>query len=97
MGPYDFWKDTAFDLNHDGEIDSSEWAFINETVFSEDSVSDIDDDDDDELDDDLLDDVEDMLKDNDEFGLTMDELEMMDEDERRDALEDAGFDVDDFE
>lgn len=30
-------------------------------------------------------------------GLDRDELEMMDEDERREALEDAGFDVDDFD
>ena len=30
-------------------------------------------------------------------GLDRDELEMMDEDERREALEDAGFDVDEFD
>ena len=30
-------------------------------------------------------------------GLSRDDLEMMDPDERREALEDAGFDADDFE
>lgn len=30
-------------------------------------------------------------------GLDIDELELMDDDERREALEDAGFDADDFD
>ncbi len=74
-GPFDvMFGNTPFDLNHDGHIDGGEWAFINDTLFSDDSSSGIDEDD--EID---------------------DELEMMDPDERREALGDAGFDADDFE
>ncbi len=83
-GPFDdLFGNTAFDLNRDGHIDGAEWAFINDTLFTDHDSSDGSDD---SYDDDL------------EFaGLDRDELEIMDPDERREALEDAGFDVDDFE
>ena len=84
-GPFDdMFGNTPFDLNHDGHIDDGEWAFINDTLFSDDSSSNIDEDD--EIDDEL-----------EMAGLSRDDLEMMDPDERREALEDAGFDADDFD
>ena len=82
-GPLDrLFGHSAFDFNHDGKIDAAEWAFINETIFNdEDTLSDYDDSDD-EL---------------EMAGLDRDELEYMDEDERREVLEDSGFDPDDFD
>jgi hypothetical protein len=39
-GPFDdMFGNTPFDLNNDGHIDASEWAFINDTVFKEDDDS----------------------------------------------------------
>ncbi len=85
FGPFDdMFGNTPFDLNHDGHIDGGEWAFINDTLFSDDSSSSADEDD--EFDDEL-----------EMSGLSRDDLEMMDPEERREALEDAGFDADDFE
>ena len=84
-GPFDdMFGNTPFDLNHDGHIDGGEWAFINDTLFSDDSSSSTSEDD--EIDDEL-----------EMAGLSRDDLEMMDQEERREALEDAGFDADDFE
>lgn len=84
-GPFDdMFGNTPFDLNHDGHIDGGEWAFINDTLFSDDSSSSTSEDD--EIDDEL-----------EMAGLSRDDLEMMDPEERREALEDAGFDADDFE
>ena len=84
-GPFDdMFGNTPFDLNHDGHIDGGEWAFINDTLFSDDSSSSASEED--EIDDEL-----------EMVGLSRDDLEMMDQEERREALEDAGFDVDDFE
>ena len=84
-GPFDdMFGNTPFDLNNDGHIDGGEWAFINDTLFSDDSSSSTSEDD--EIDDEL-----------EMAGLSRDDLEMMDPDERREALEDAGFDADDFE
>ena len=81
-GPMDrLFGHSAFDFNHDGKINAAEWAFINETIFNEeDTSSDYDD-----LDDDI-----------EMAGLDRDELEYMDADERRSAIEDAGLDPDDF-
>ncbi len=84
-GPMDrLFGHSAFDFDHDGNIDAAEWAFINDTIFKEEdtSSSDYDDDVDDEL---------------EMAGLDRDELEFMDADERREALEDAGLDPDDFD
>ncbi len=84
-GPFDdMFGNTPFDLNNDGHIDGGEWAFINDTLFSDDSSSGVDEDD--ELEDEL-----------DMAGLDRDELELMDPEERREALEDAGLDADDFD
>lgn len=63
--------------------DGGEWSLINDTLFS-DNIS--DDGSEDELEDEL-----------EMAGLSVDELELMDPDERRQTLEDAGFDADDFE
>ncbi len=86
-GPFDdMFGNTPFDLNNDGHIDAGEWAFINDTVFKEDDESSDFDEEEDELEDEL-----------EMAGLSKDDLEMMDPDERREALEDAGFDADDFD
>ena len=85
-GPFDdMFGETPFDLDRDGHIDAGEWSLINDTLFSDDTRrSSIDEDDD----------FEDEL---DMAGLDRDELEMMDPEERREALEDAGLDADDFD
>ena len=90
-GPMDrLFGNSAFDLNRDGKIDAAEWAFINDTLFEDNngisSGSSFDDDEDD----DITDEIE-------MAGLDRDELEFMDADERREALEDAGLDPDDFD
>ncbi|WP_026509238.1 hypothetical protein [Butyrivibrio sp. LC3010] len=51
-GPFDdMFGNTPFDLNHDDHIDGGEWAFINDTLFSDDSSSSTSEDD--EIDDEL--------------------------------------------
>ncbi len=93
-GPFDnIFGNTPFDLNRDGHIDAGEWSLINDTLFSDDtsSYSDDEDDESDEFDSDGL---EDELE---RSGLDLLDLEMMDPEERREALEDAGFDADDFD
>lgn len=72
-----------FDLNHDGELDSRE-RFLDFMAFDEVTSEECDDEEED------YDDIE-------IAGLDYDELEMMDEDERRKALEDAGLDPDDYD
>lgn len=72
-----------FDLNHDGELDRFERAM--ELEFLEDlcrETEDADDDDETEL---------------EMSGLDPLELEFMDPDERREALEDAGLDPDEYD
>ncbi len=86
QGPFDkMFGHSAFDFNHDGKIDAAEWAFLDDTIFNEDSADSSDDFYEDELEDEL-----------ESAGLSREELEFMDEDERREALEDAGLDPDDF-
>ena len=78
--------DRMFDWNDDGKLDSFEQANqfeFEQRMLEEDSVDD-DEDDDDDLDLDLA-------------GLDRFDLEMMDEDERREALEDAGLDPGDYD
>lgn len=76
------------DINLDGKVDSWESFLADEELYSEansalHSGSEFDiEDDDNEL---------------EMFGLNRDELALMDEDELREALEDAGLDPDDFE
>ena len=79
--------DRMFDWNDDGKLDSFEQANqfeFEQRMLEEDSVDDDDDDDDDDLDLDLA-------------GLDRFDLEMMDEDERHEALEDAGLDPGDYD
>ena len=79
--------DRMFDWNDDGKLDSFEQANqfeFEQRMLEEDSVDDDEDDDDDELDLDLA-------------GLDRFDLEMMDEDERHEALEDAGLDPGDYD
>lgn len=79
--------DRMFDWNDDGKLDSFEQANqfeFEQRMLEEDSVDDDEDDDDDDLDLDLA-------------GLDRFDLEMMDEDERHEALEDAGLDLGDYD
>lgn len=71
-----------FDVNHDGELDGFERTL--DYMAFEDLTS-VDSEEED-LDDDI-----------ELAGLSRDELEWMDEDERREALEDAGLDPDDYD
>lgn len=73
-----------FDLDHNGELDSRE-QLLDFMAFEEMSKEDEGDEDDDEI------------ADFDMAGLDYDELSMMDGDERRVALEDAGLDPDDYD
>ncbi len=75
--------DSAFDLDRDGKLDAAEYCFMDEVLFG----SDDEDEDEEDFDEDEL----------EAAGLDRDELEWMDEDERREALEDAGLDPDDFD
>lgn len=91
-----------FDFNGDGEMSSferaAEFAFLRDVMGNEES----DDDhfhsvwDGDETDDEDRDEW-DLSTDLTCAGLDEDELRLMDEDERREALEDAGLDPDDYE
>lgn len=79
--------DRMFDWNDDGKLNSFEQANqfeFEQRMLEEDSVDDDEDDDDDDLDLDLA-------------GLDRFDLEMIDEDERREALEDAGLDPGDYD
>ena len=79
--------DRMFDWNDDGKLDSFEQANqfeFEQRMLEEDSVDDDEDDDDDDLDLDLA-------------GLDRFDLEMMEEDERHEALEDAGLDPGDYD
>lgn len=79
--------DRMFDWNDDGKLDSFEQANqfeFEQRMLEEDLVDDDEDDDDDDLDLDLA-------------GLDRFDLEMMDEDERHEALEDAGLDPGDYD
>ncbi len=85
MGPYD----KMFDRDHDGELDFHErldmddyYDRVNGVGIYENTSSD---------------EVDDLETELEEAGLDIDELEMMDEDERAQALEDAGLDPDDWD
>ncbi len=70
-----------FDFNRDGRLDGAEFGIAME-ILSEDDPNEYEDDEDDEL---------------EEVGLDRFDLDLMDVDERREALEDAGLDPDDYE
>ena len=79
--------DRMFDWNDDGKLDSFEQANqfeFEQRMLEEDSVDDDEDEDHADLDLDLA-------------GLDRFDLEMMDEDERHEALEDAGLDPGDYD
>ena len=76
----------VFDFNGDGRLDGAEFGIAMEILSEEDS--------DEYEDEDELDDEDDELE---AAGLDRFDLEMMDEDERREALEDAGLDPDEYE
>lgn len=76
-----------FDFNNDGKLDTFErtmdFMAFHEMMNESDGSSDDEDED-------LVDEIE-------SAGLDYDELSFMDEDERREALEDAGLDPDDYD
>ncbi len=77
------------DLNGDGEIDNFEKIVEMEEMERMDKYISGDDDEDDE--------EEEMESDLEMAGLDYDELSWMDDDERREALEDAGLDPNDYD
>ena len=85
-----------FDFNGDGQTDFMEWSIgMQMTASSRQEAIDLTGDDTfylgtDSLEDEDEDDLE-------LYGLDRDELDMMDEDERREALEEAGLDPDDYD
>ena len=83
-----------FDFNGDGEVDAMEEMLGEEMLCGsrEEHIALFGDEGD--FADDSSDDFDDELE---MAGLDRFELELMDEDERRDALEEAGLDADDFE
>ena len=92
-----FFGKPLFDFNKDGKTDCMEWSIGMQMTASssqeefgsteEDAFYSTSDDLEDEDDEDIL----------ELHGLDRDELDMMDEDERREALEEAGLDPDDYE
>lgn len=81
----DFGYDRTFDLNRDGELDFYERS-LEMDFYTSSNTSECDEDDEEDIEDTLA-----------LAGLDMYELEDMDEDERYEALEDAGLDPDDFD
>lgn len=78
--------DKGFDFDGDGKLNAYEYSVMDDVVFGDHDEVDDDSEEEDDLEFDLA-----------VAGLDMDELEDMDEDERREALEDAGLDPDDFD
>ena len=83
MGFFDDDSIIGFDFNCDGKADIVDDIMYMEAMEAEEAE---DDEDEDDLDFDL-----------ELSGFDRDELEDMDEDERREALEDAGLDPDDYD
>ena len=83
-----FGFDKMFDFNRDGKLDfferAAQFQFMDKMINSDETSSFVDA----EFDED------DVFA---EAGLDYDELEFMDPDERREVLEDAGLDPDDFD
>ena len=82
MGPYD----SMFDRNHDGELDINERVDMYEFYDRMEGKGIYENSSESDFESDI-----------EEAGLDIDELEMMDEDERAEALEDAGLDPDDWD
>jgi len=75
--------DSMFDFDRDGELNSTEKAMELDFLSGGNSSNIF-------LNDDLYQDLS-------FTGITKDEFELMDDDEKREALEDAGIDVDDYD
>ena len=75
---------SEFDFDGDGKLNTYEYSVMDDVIFGH--HDEIDTSDENELEDDLL-----------LAGLDVAELEYMDADERREALEDAGLDTDDYD
>lgn len=89
-----FFEKPLFDFNKDGKTDCMEWSIGMQMTASssQEKIGSTEDDAFYSASDDLED--EDILE---LYGLDRDELDMMDEDERREALEEVGLDPDDYE
>lgn len=74
--------DSNFDFGNDGKLNAYEYSVMDDVVFGNEA----DESDEEELGDDLY-----------AAGLDPIDLELMDADERREALEDAGLDPDDYD
>lgn len=74
--------DRNFDFDNDGKLNAYEYFVMDNVVFGNETDESVED----ELEDDLY-----------IAGLDQADLELMDSDERREALEDAGLDPDDYE
>ena len=75
--------DSDFDFDEDGKLSAYEYSVMDDVVFGHEDTHTSEED---ELEDDLS-----------LAGLDTIELECMDEDERREALENAGLDPDDYD
>ena len=82
------------DFNKDGEVDAAEEFMGTEMLCSSKEEHEALFGDTGDFDDNSSEDFDDELE---MAGVDRDELEFMDEDERREALEDAGLDPDDYE
>lgn len=91
-----FFDRPLFDFNGDGMTDFLEWSIgMQMTASSRQEAIELTGDDVFYLGSDVLEDEED--DDLELYGLCRDELDMMDEDERRETLEEAGLDPDDYD
>ncbi len=75
--------DSDFDFDGDGKLNTYEYSIMDDIVFGHDDSN---SDEEEEEEDDFT-----------CVGLDRTELEYMDEDERREAIEDAGLDPDDYD
>lgn len=79
--------DSHFDFDGDGKLNAYEYSVMDDVVFGHEDTHTSEED---ELEDELEDDLS-------LAGLDATELEYMDADERREALEDSGLDPDDYD
>lgn len=82
---FDGFFGNLFDMNHDGELDTFERTM--DYIAYEELTTEVENN---EEEDDFMTDLE-------LSGLDYDELEFMDEDERREVLEEAGLDPEDYD
>lgn len=78
--------DEDFDFDGDGKLNAYKYSVMDDVVFGDHDEVDDDSEEEDDLEFELT-----------LAGISLDELEAMDEDERREALEDAGLDPEDFD